>query len=116
MCSVLLQAEECLDYTQIGHRENDRKLLDTWLADLFFNRQALRDTWDRNALLHAFECPRRKLRFIGELFAQYMGKKQNIPEALVTLREAVRMKDTMAASYCVDEDEVSLSLYIYTST
>mmetsp|Transcript_3040 Transcript_3040/g.8242 ORF Transcript_3040/g.8242 Transcript_3040/m.8242 type:complete len:548 (-) Transcript_3040:51-1694(-) len=106
LCTLFSETELCLDHSHYGTFSNDRKLLDNWVIDLFFNRQIMQTSWDRNVLLQAFESPKHKLQFIGELFVQYVGKQANIPDNLVTLKEAVKMKDTMTMSYSVEEDEV----------
>ena len=108
ICCLFSEMEKCVDFSGLsyGHVENDRKVLDTWIADFFFTGQTMESTWDRNNLLQTFEDPKYKLRFIGELFARYIGKQSSVDDHLVTLKHAVIQKDSLSLAPCVDEDEI----------
>ena len=85
---------------------NERKEVDTWVVEAFFNRHVTKTTRDKNLVLQMFASSRHKLRFLGELVAQYLGKSKNVPESLFTLHEAVKYKDSLSQSWLVDEDEI----------
>jgi len=97
--TLYAEIECCVDHTEYGAVENDRKALDTWVSNLFFNRLVLGTTWDKNTLLQGFRDPQHKLRFIGELVAQCISNFSSVPENLITLREAAKMKGSMTMSY-----------------
>jgi hypothetical protein len=108
ICTLFSEMERCVDFSGMsyGHVENDRKILDTWMADLFFNCHVMQSTWDRNLFLQMFESPKYKLRFLGELFARYIGKQASVEDHLVTLKHAVIQKDSLCLAPVVDEEEV----------
>ena len=97
--TLYAEIECCVDHSEYGAVENDRKALDTWVSNLFFNRLVLGTTWDKNTLLQGFRDPQHKLRFIGELVAQCISNFSSVPENLITLREAAKMKGSMTMSY-----------------
>ena len=82
LCSFFTEMERCTHYGTYGGGygldQSDRKDLNSWLADLFFNCKVMESSKDRNDLLQTFDSPAYKLKFVVELFASYLGKNQEV--------------------------------------